>query len=180
MTTRRSLKEYLANTLKGKTIAEDKVRVSRAIPNNIEDLPVINIYLKNEDVEVFDESPRRYKRVANFSVECINVGNTDDEADESVEFMVRQVEDALAIDETLGRQVSDSWLGNVNFQSDFESQSPVAAATLLFNVEYFVEASPKTDAPDFLRTGVDWQVGHHDESSDDVIDAQDELEIPQG
>ena len=179
MTTRRSLKEHLLNTLDGATSVGNNVRLSRAIPNNIESLPIINIYLKNEDVEIFDESPRRYRRVASFSVECIDVGNTDNEADESVEAIAKEVEDILAEDETLGGKVSDSNLGNINFQSDFESQSPVAAAVLLFNVEYFVEPKPVENLPDYLSSDVRYQVGHHDENPDDVIDARDEFDIPQ-
>lgn len=163
----------------GKTIAGKNVKASRSIPTDIADLPVILIYLKNEDVEIFDESPRRYRRLANFSVECIAVGDNDDDADNNAELLVKEVEDALAIDETLGCLLSDSWLGNVNFQSEADGQSPVAAGVLTFNAEYFQESSPKDNAPDFLRTGVEWQVGHHEESSDDEIDAEDEFDIPQ-
>ena len=180
MTTRKSIKEKITEIIKGKTDAGESVFASRSIPTDINDLPVVLIYFKNEGVEIFDESPRRYKRVANFTVECIVSGNDDNDASNKSEDLLSQVEDSLAIDETLGCLVSDSWLGNVQFQSEPDGQSPIAATVLTYNVKYFKNSSPKDDAPDYLRSNVGWQVGHHDESSDETIDAEDLFDIPQG
>lgn len=179
MTTRRSLKEKISEFILDKTEAGGSVFISRAIPTDIHDLPVILIYMKNEDVELFDESPRRYKRTASVVIECISSGVDDSDADDKVEKIAAQVEDLLTKDETLDCLADDTWLGNINFQSEADGQSPVAAAVLTFNVQYFREPISEQCLPDYLRSGVEWQVGHHDESSDETIDAEDEFEIPQ-
>lgn len=179
MTTRRSIKEGLVNTLKGETTARDSVHASRSIPTDIDKLPTVLIYIKSESIEIFNESPREYKRIATITIECIDTGDDDDSADNNVELLAKQVEDNLGLDETFGDLVDDSELVSINFQNEPDGQSPVAAAVITLNATYYTDASPKSDAADFLRFNTDWQVGHDNESSDEIIDAQDEATIPQ-
>ena len=185
MISRKFLKDRLVEIIKDAgTLAGDNVEATRAIPTDINNLPKVLIYLKNEQVDIFDESPRRYRRNAVFNIECIASGSTDSDADTISEQLVKEVEEALALDETLGTSdqkddcVNDSVLGSVSFQSEPDGQSPVAVGVLSFDVEYFTIPNTKTDGPDFLRAGVEWQVGHHDESSDEIIDAEDIIDIP--
>lgn len=179
MITRKLIRDRIVANLIGKTDAGEKVYPSRSFHTAFEELPAILVYLKDESVIIFDESPRRYQRTANFTIECISIGDDDMDADIKVEKLLRQAEDALSIDETQGLKIDDSFLGNVQFQSDPDGQSPVMAAVMTFTVVYYTEPNPITDAPDFTTANIRYQVGHHDESSDEIIDAEETVTIPE-
>lgn len=181
MISRKSIKDRLVSLLKGRTYAGQNVKASRSIPTDIDDLPIILIYLKNESIEIFDESPRTYKREARFIIESVITGDNDCEADDLVEEMTGKIEDELGKDEALGfgQEVDDSWFEEIQFQSEADGQSPVAATIATFTVRYYTKPNIVDCAPDFDTVHIDWQVGHNEESSDEVIDAEDDLTIPE-
>ena len=70
---RKRIRHKLIEILKDAQITDvgDKIRSMRSHPSSHEELPVVNVYFKNETVERHTESPKSYKRMCNIEVELI-------------------------------------------------------------------------------------------------------------
>lgn len=177
---KRRIKEAVAALLLGKTQADSKVFISRSIPVQSEELPCILVYSATENIEQFNEAPKDYRRRLTLIIECIDAGDNDDDLDERVEKLAEIVETLMEVDETLGGLVNRLNLIGTDYQQEPDGESPMGSLILRYSVEFFTDAiRPGECLPDFKRSDIEWQVGHDNESSDNVIDAVDTLTIDQ-
>lgn len=174
---KRKIKIAVRDLLTNKTEAKEKVKISSSIPTQVELLPAIRIYSTSESVSRFNESPKNYKRNLILAVECIDCGDDDDNLDMRLEILGEQIEALMELDETLGKLINKLELTGSAYQYEADAQSPVGSLILTYNVEFFAYAQKETVLDDYLTTGVKWEVGHNDESSDGVKDAEDRLQM---
>ena len=97
---KRAIKEYVRDVLKNKTSAGANVFISRSLPTQHEALPSILVYTTGENVSLFDVSYKRYRRSMNLRIECVTIGDDDEDLDLKLEEMGEVVEDYLDRDET--------------------------------------------------------------------------------
>lgn len=175
---KRRMKEFVKSALIGKTDAADRVFIGRSVPTQTEDLPVLLIYSTGENVSRFNEAPKNYQRNMNLLVECIVAGNDDDDLDIKMETLAEKVETILENDETLGGIANKLELSGSDYQSEPDAQSPIGNLALRFNVEFYTDAIREGVCLDtFKGADVDWKIGHHAGPSDNVVDAEDKIDV---
>jgi len=174
---KRRIKVAVRDLLLERTEAKSNVKISSSIPTQLEELPAIRIYSTNESVSRFNEAPKNYRRNLNLAIECIDVGENDDNLDMRLEILGEQIETLMEIDETLGRLVNKLELTGSAYQYEPDGPSPVGSLILTFSIEFFTYAQRESVLDDYLSTGVKWEVGHDNSSSDGVTDAEDRLQM---
>lgn len=174
---KRRIKIAVRDLLLNKTEAKEKVKISSSIPLQAESLPALRVYSTNESVSRFNEAPKNYKRNLTLAIECIDCGDDDDNLDMRLEILGEQVETLLELDETLGKLVNKLELSGAAYQYEADAQSPIGSLILTYNVEFFTYAQRETVLDEYLSTGVKWEIGHHDESSNGVTDAEDTIQM---
>jgi len=176
---KRKIKEEIQKLLLNKTGAQSRVSISRSIPTDAQDLPAILIYSTGENVDRFNEAPKNYRRTLNVNLEIIAAGNDDDHLDYILEDIGDKVEELMELDETLGGLANKLELSGSSYQSEPDAQSPIGSLVLAYQIEFF------TDAPlpgsvcldDFKGADTKWKVGHHDSSPDNVVEAEDKIDV---
>lgn len=123
-------------------------------------LPAVLLYTPSEESEIFDESPRRYRRRLTLRAECVRRISADTAAiDDELDTFAGQVERALLTDPTLGNAVDDCELTGTDTTINDEGQALIGAAVLTFRVSYYTE-EPEPLAPSLddlveIRTEID-------------------------
>jgi hypothetical protein len=176
---KRKIREAIRDTLKGRTSAGDRVFFSRAGSPDADDLPQILIRTASEQIEVFDHSPKRYRRNMEVVIECIAAGDDDEHLDQELENLAEQVETILESNERLGldRMVNSLELTGSDYSAGDEGESPIGNIALRYNVQFFLYAITNQELPTLTKVGTEWKVGHDSASPDDVVDAEDETEL---
>lgn len=165
----------------GNTLAKKSVFVSRAIPSEVEQFPLINVYSISESVDRFDEAPKRYRRRMTILIECLSLGDTDEAVDCALEKLASQVEDLMERDETLGGLLNKLELTGTDYQQEPDGASPMGLLSLRYLVEFFsTPSSGEDELSDWNGADVDWKVGHNNESPGEVVNAEDEINLNQG
>jgi hypothetical protein len=156
---RQTIREHARLALLGRTRAADRISTNRKTPliqcamerGEEEQLPALLIYVGPERSEIFDESPRRYRRRAELTVEALAevVDNLDDEIDE----FCQEVETALLRDDTLGGILNDLRLTGTNTAKVDTGAKLLGAAIITLEAEYFTEAPipGSDDLDDFVE-----------------------------
>lgn len=178
---KRNLKIAIQKVLKGKTPAQDRVLLSKSLPTEYETLPVVLIYSTGESSELFDVSPKRYRRILTIVVECVATGVDDDDLDKNLEEIGDLVETWMELDETFGGIANRLELAGADYQTESGGASPIGLLSLRFEIEFFTYANrPEINCLDAFKTyGTDWKIGHDQGPSDAVIDAEDTSELDQ-
>jgi len=177
---KRALKEAVKALLTEKTPAGARVFLSRGIPTQTEEMPLVLIYTPSESAEVFDVSQKRYKRVLDLRIECITQGVDDDDLDRRLETLGELVEELMERDETLGGIASTVEFLGAEYQVEHVSDSPTGLLALRYGIEFYTYAQ-RLDGQcldDFNLADINWKVGHHAEPADNIVDAHDSLPIP--
>jgi hypothetical protein len=188
-TTRKIIRKKIRELLLNKTKACERVYTNQASPTWIENLPAIIIYSLSEDITKFNQAPRELKRDLQVVIEIMASGAEEpntachNTAEDCLDDIAEQVECIMSKSETLDGVCDDNILSSIEFDFVPEGQKPVGSARLIYTVTY-VEHSPRATCPqdgygDFELGKVDWDVGHHDDTPDGVIDAQDNIEPEQ-
>jgi len=172
------IRKQIRETLKGNTEAGDQVFVSRSIPSQVEDLPAVIIYSNSENVSRFHDSPKDYRRELIVTIECQAAENTDEETEELLEVIAEKIEDLLELDETLGGLSDRLELTGSQYQYESDGQSPIGVLILQYVVRFYTAAIYEgVQCLDDLKViHIDHKIGHHNESPDAVVDAQDTIE----
>lgn len=173
---RRAVREKTKELLLGQTGAGANVFISRAIPNEAELLPVINIYTGDENVENFDESPKRYRRNLQLVIEVGLVGDDDDGLDLERDKFGDVIEAIMEEDETLDSLVDTINLVSNELRQDAGGESPSGKLSLTYDVRYFLYPTTKKAVHDFHGADVDWRLKRPEELPDSV-DAEDTIDI---
>lgn len=97
---RKTIRHAIANVLLNNTSAGAHVYASRTRKLSKESLPAILVYTNNEDVEVFNESPREYRRTLTLGIEI--AARADDDLDDTLDDIAQEVERILSENQTPG------------------------------------------------------------------------------
>lgn len=199
MTTRRKeIRKAIQALLIDKTDAGANVFSNLSSSLWSEDLPQIAIYTRSENIEAMNVAPREYKRYVEIAIEIVAEGPEDPNSDDGkylediLDDIAEQVETEMNRDETIGTYtdafgnscvlVDELILNNVEFEFRGEGSKPTGSARLIFNAlyhDYRPADQSQQGINDNLETVVaDWKVGHNDSEPDDVIEASDEIDIP--
>lgn len=189
--TRKAIRKKLIAILKGKTSAEDRVYDNPSIPPWEENLPVINIYNRNEDADLYAQAPREYKRTVMFAIECHASGPDQSEQlpegtpllSDILDDMCEAIEAAIERDDSLGDEVDESLLTSIQFATEGEGNQPNGSARLLYAVTYYRMAPLSIDKQDGVsdleEVNAEWKHGHHNASPepDAPVTAEDNVDL---
>jgi hypothetical protein len=122
MNPRQGIREAAAAALKDRTRAQARAFSNRpnalsqtpsTLPGDARELPAIIIYTRSTRSEVFDESPRRYRHVAEMVAECADEIVAGQEIDDQLDTFEEEALDALLLDDMLGGTADDlQWSGS--------------------------------------------------------------------
>lgn len=175
---RKKIRDYIVSTLKGKTDARDRVFSSRTVANWTNNLPAINVYTTDEDINELNQAPRILKRMMTvrfeIAVSCSEEGKAADDLDR----IMQQLEDVLEVDFRLGKRCDDLMLKRIAVEFDPGGEKPIGAAQMDWDCLYTTDA-PGTRAgqnadKNFKGANIEWQT----EGNNSVPEATDTLNIP--
>jgi hypothetical protein len=187
--TRKTIRKKIIALLKDATAAEDRVYPNASIPPWEKNLPVILVFNRNEDADLYATAPRELKRMVQFAVEIHAAGPDEsellppevDSLSDILDDIAEQVEDVFNADDTLGGLADDSILSSTIFDYEGAGNQPIGAARLVYTVTYYRAAPDSIDKQgvtnDFKTANAKWKIGHHDSEPDAVVDAEDTVEI---
>lgn len=134
------------------TAAGSRVYESRGIPWGMGELPAISVYSLNEQVDEGSRTtaPRELDRTVNVAVDLVVSVPAQGAVDDVLDALALQVENAMHADRTLGGVASDLMLISTEMGTVEGGQRPIAAAQLVYAVQYFTLA-PEPSAPENLE-----------------------------
>lgn len=179
---KRKIKNAVVALMKGgNTLAKERVALSRSIPSESVTFPLINVYSVSETVERFDEAPKRYRRRMTLLIECLSAGDEDDGLDKALEILGRQVEILMERDETLGGLLNKLELTGTDYQQEPDGASPLALLALRYSLEFFDTPYNGEDELSALNeVDLEWKIKHGDETENEVLTANDEINLNEG
>lgn len=171
---RNAIRKAVQAALKGRTSAGDSVFVSQVGSSDAGDLPKILISTVNESVEVFDLSPKRYKRSVDILVECLVDGDDEDDMSQRAETLSDQVEQVLEKNEQLGLGdlINSLNLVSVSHQGTNEGESPIMNVALRYVAEVFLYSIGERVFPDFKEVRTKFKM-----SSDATLNPEDQANL---
>lgn len=199
---RKAIRKGIQTILKGKTDAGANVFSNLASATWCEDIPLIVVYARQEEIEQLNVSPREYRRALEISIEIIAQGPEDPNASEGkflediLDDIAEQVETELGRDETVGQLdrlegndcalVDELILNNVEFEYRGEGKKPSGSVKLIYNAMYTEKRPASVDQQaeaygiaDFKTAHAEWKVGHDDDAPDNNVEAEDTVTIPE-
>lgn len=187
MSHRSLIRNTVKTLLKGATSVGDSVYTNLFRHISEEELPVIIIYSKSEPVERFDEAPKSYLRTLILNIEVIVKGGENLDAEAALDKITEEIEQLIEKDDSLGTYcdknkktcyvANRTELQNTEYTFKPEGQSPVGLATMTYAVQYHQQIVIDC-FPDLENVNVKYQVGHDGAVDDDVIDAEDSIDVP--
>lgn len=200
------IREKLRDLLSGKTDAGLNVFSNTASAAWSEQLPLIAIYSRSEEIELWAVSPREYKRRLQIMIEVIasgsefpnekdGEGKDEPSAEDTLDKICEQIESAIAPDETLGEiedpatkkpicLVDEMILSNIELTFRGEGDKPMCAAIMNFVATYHTYSPGSLDDQDgigeFKKANVQWPIGTvvppHEQQEN--FEVEDDLTIP--
>lgn len=156
---RQAIREALqAMLVAADTAAADRVYINRTNPlsqrpssedgSAQEELPAILIYTRNEAAEIFNVSPREYRRTVEVIIELVMaITETTGAIDNALDDFAEAVEAVILRDDTVTNTASDFRLVASSMAIVDEGEVPIGAVQLVCEAEY-VEYHPKADLQD--------------------------------
>jgi hypothetical protein len=158
---RQAIRQAFCAALAGRTVAQGRIWANRpsplsqgaSSPGGLRELPAVLVYTRDERADVFDESPRRYRRRCDVVAECAIQVAPGTAIDDDLDAFAQQVETAVLADDTLGGVAHDTQLTSTTMTIVDTGAQLIGAVVLTFEVEYFTHApTPDTPVPDALST----------------------------
>lgn len=147
----------------------------RSIPTDHDELPVILIYPRTENVERNDESPKSYQRNLSLEIEIQTTANDDSQLADELDDLSQCVEDVIEGSKELADLVNDLDLKSTLYDTDSEGSSPIGSVRLNYDLEYYTdEARDDEDLVPFKRAHTDWHL-----EGDEEKDAEDDFKFSQ-
>lgn len=177
---RTEIRKALASMLDGKTVAQSEVHTNRTRRFRPSDLPAIVLYDAGETAQLYNESPREYRRQATIAIDLYVEDKNPDSGppiDEVLDDFADEVEKALFADTSVDGHADDLRLQETSdvMVSD-DQREQLAMVTITWQATYYQEA-PEVD-PDTLADYTDSDVDWHIDDDDDE-EASDEIALPQ-
>ena len=144
---RKQIRAAIKAALMNKTSAADRVFSNRTDPlldkaTDIEggtaEFPLLLVIVTDEDSELLDESPRRYRRTAKVKVE--GTTNVGDNSDDALDDFADEIEAAMLADDSLGGLANDIRMTGTRMVLADSGRKVIGGVTLSFDVEFITDA----------------------------------------
>ena len=135
-TTRKEIRNAIADALRGETIVENRVFPNRTIPVGIEELPVILVYPSAEDYTVLSKIPMIHRRDLTVSIQIIASDSSEETMSDLLDQIAEEVEVAIENSDKLGGIVHDINIDTGAATLAGEGQKPEGSWVLNYNVTY--------------------------------------------
>lgn len=150
MSVRKAIREKIKSMLIDKTICGPNVFENRLMKWREEHFPVISIYTQSESSEIYNVSPRKYKRKLNVAIEIIAFA--DDNIDDFMDGIATQVEDVLHTTWDLEGVAENLIYLGTQIGVAYEGAKPYACAKLEYEVQYTsLHGVSREELPDLLE-----------------------------
>lgn len=173
---RKAIRQAVAALLSGKTAAGARVFASRATPVWGQELPVVLVYTGSEQSVVFNAAPKEYRRTVRVVVEA--VAKAAEGVDDLLDDMAEQIEQAVALDDTLGGTASDCQVAQVDMDVVDGGEQPMAACRITFDVQY-MKLAPFEQPEPFVTALTGADVDMDLAQPDGRIDSSQTINLPQ-
>jgi hypothetical protein len=152
MSQRKVIRDKIKALLLGQTDAEDRIFTNRVIPNEVDELPVINIYTIEESSEIYNSSPMEYERSVTVAIEVID--SVDSEIDDRLDEMADSVEAIMHGDDTLESVASKVVYTGTQLTINSDGENLIGSLRLTYEITYYsYHGIDPTTLPD-LETSV--------------------------
>ena len=172
---RKLIREAMVQLLTGIEGIGDRVFESRARRLFPEELPAILVYTKSETAEIWVQGAREYKRTMKLAIEVL--AKADENVDDTIDDLCQEIEQRIFRKETLDGVTSDVKYSDTDIDFEPDAETPICAARLTFDCEYYTEAPEEQFGLD------DFETAHVETkpagSTDDTEPAKDDLEMEQ-
>lgn len=176
---RRLIRDAAKAALLSETAAGTRVVTSRRIPWRPSQLPGIGIYTLEEttDPASAQTAPRELKRHLELAIEAF-IRADEDTFDDELDAIAREIEVAIAADDTLGGTASDCWLTKTEFDFGTEGDQQIVTVRLIFRVTYFGFAPDANDGAleDLVTVTSVTNLGGSQEAGNRAQDVVDDLD----
>lgn len=140
---RQQIRERIATTLTGLTTTGSKVYQSRIYPMQDSNMPGLLVYSTSEDSDIdVMGSTGTLNRLLNVSIE--GYVKSTSEFDDKIDDICKEVETAMAGDQTINGLAKNSFLSSTEINYSGEGEQPIGVVTLNYVVQY----RTATNAPD--------------------------------
>ena len=138
---RTSIRNHITTTLTGLTTTGSNVYESRIYPNELANLPLLNIYSNTETSEL--SSIGKLER--NLEIVVEGFAKATSNVDETLDTIAKEVEVALAVDWSRGGHAKETWLTNTEYELEKIGNQQIGVIKMTFNVLYITtKADPET------------------------------------
>jgi len=138
---RTSIRNHVTTTLTGLTTTGSNVYESRIYPNELANLPLLNIYSNTETSEL--SSIGKLER--NLEIVVEGFAKATSNVDETLDTIAKEVEVALAADWSRGGHAKETWLTNTEYELEKIGNQQIGVIKMTFNVLYITtKADPET------------------------------------
>lgn len=165
-TLRKRIRDAVVKTLLDRTLSEDRVFSSRVRPTWGNEFPLILVYGNEEDIEIFEESPRSYKRALSISVEILARANEEKQLTEDLLDSIGEVVEHLMCQDHTKKFLTgedlceDTILRGANLSINTEGENAIGSLVLKYEMPYYTLAvrDLEKDAGNFNRMHAEWDV----------------------
>lgn len=126
------------------TSAGSRVLTTRMVPWHRSELPAVGIYTLEETVDDKASGPRELTRSLQLAIEA-GVNHADDAADDILDALCLQIEQAMHVDFTFGGACSDSVLASTEIDVAEVGNRTVMVARMVYSVRYYTYAPDAAD-----------------------------------
>lgn len=181
---RQAIRDAVIDLLKGNTVVGDNVSKNIVRPLWRQKLPQIVVYTLSEEVEEFNTAPRDLKRTLLLAIEVHETATDNDELQDTIDDIAKDVEDIMYVDHTLSGTCEDQMLQQVEMDFNGDGDQPIAICRMIFSVYYLTAAPGSMDdqvdlanIQDFTGANVEYNIGHNNSDPDDQVEAEDEINL---
>jgi hypothetical protein len=141
---RNSIKSILSSNSSGQflTNAEDRIFCNPFSRGYSDECPLIMVQTGDENCELFDVSPRTFKRTLEIKIECIVSHSEDEDLSDKVDDLCSQVELIFQNNHDINQLVELIELKKIQTDISHEGNDPIAGAMLLYEVIYYTDETP--------------------------------------
>ena len=152
---RQQILENLKTTIGDAVGTNEKVFINRGLESDIQELPIVNIISRTEEVSRYEYSPKSYKRNFIVDIECIVAANTFSLGDNRTELLMRTLESRIESAPYFNDEDFNMELTRIEYDFNNEGQCPLESATMTYNFEYSREVETAS-LPDLSGIFSDW------------------------
>lgn len=172
---RKTIRYAITSALMGETAAGARVYPTRVLPYQIRLLPVIAVYVLDEDSDAQSTAPRELFRSLKVRIECLVAPGPN--VDDSIDDLAEEVEAAMNADQYFGGACVDSELKSTAIESIEDGDREIGFVALDYLVTYRTDAYCEPVGPDdFNEANATYNLNsatHVDERAEDQIIVQE-------